>query len=247
MSNNENISSSSKNKKHDTTSESSNDSDLKTKKIILNDEIEKICKAIENKENIDLDKTIEILKQVSNLTITNYNRVYNEQNETINALKLINLNLACEVQYYKECLCEELIQTIKEWFNDLLDIGYTNAKGTVKINGYPINVVFDSSCLESSMPNHIREQLGLQITDYRCSSTTSNGEKKTCYEMLMVDIEIGGKIVNFPIKVVESIKDYLLLDTFFFITTQVKLNYKKIIIEMKYNHEKFSTLFTISK
>ncbi|CAG8583188.1 21446_t:CDS:2 [Cetraspora pellucida] len=201
------------NRKHDTASESSNDSDLETKKIILNDDIEKIHKAIENKENIDLDKTIGILKQVSNLTITDYNRVYDEQNETINALKLINLNLACEVQYYKGCLCEELIQTIKEWFNDLLDIKYTNAKGTVKINGYSINVVFDSGCSESSMPNHIREQLGLQITDYRCSpSTTSNGEKKTCYGMLMVDIEIGDKNVNFLIKVVESIKDYLLLE-----------------------------------
>ncbi|CAG8551887.1 12949_t:CDS:2 [Cetraspora pellucida] len=90
------------NRKHNTASESSNDSDLETKKIILNDEIEKIRKAIENKENIDLDKTIGILKQVSNLTITDYNRVYEEQNETINALKLINLNLACEVQYYKD-------------------------------------------------------------------------------------------------------------------------------------------------
>ncbi|CAG8718926.1 15488_t:CDS:2, partial [Cetraspora pellucida] len=90
---------------------------------------------------------------------------------------------------------------------------YTNAKGTVKINGYPVSVVFDSGCSESSMPNHIREKLGLQITDFRCSaSTMSNGDKKTCHGMLMVDIEIGGKVVNFPIKVVESVKNHLLLE-----------------------------------
>ncbi|CAG8571891.1 5479_t:CDS:2 [Cetraspora pellucida] len=122
MSDNENISSSSKNKEHDTASESSNESDLETKKIILYDEIEKIRKAIENKENVNLDKTIAILKQVSDLTITDYNRVYEEQNETIHALKLINLNLACEVQYYKGCLFEELLRLIKDWFNDILDM-----------------------------------------------------------------------------------------------------------------------------
>ncbi|CAG8794268.1 2419_t:CDS:1, partial [Cetraspora pellucida] len=56
------------------------------------------------------------------------------------------------------------------------------------------------------------EKLGLQITDFRCSaSMMSNGDKKTCYGMLMVDIEIGGKVVKFPIKVVESVKDHLLL------------------------------------
>ncbi|CAG8693943.1 24900_t:CDS:1 [Cetraspora pellucida] len=101
--------SSSKNKETDTASESSNDSNLETKKIILFDKIDKIHKSIENKENVDFDKTIEILKQVTDLTITDYNRVYNAQNETIDALKLINLNLACEVQYYKGCLFEELI------------------------------------------------------------------------------------------------------------------------------------------
>ncbi|CAG8730549.1 4730_t:CDS:1, partial [Cetraspora pellucida] len=100
-----NITSSSKNKESfDNASESSNESDLETKKIILFDEINKIRNSIENKEDVDLEKTIEILKQVSELTLTDYNRVYEEQNETIDALKLINLNLACEAQYYKECL-----------------------------------------------------------------------------------------------------------------------------------------------
>ncbi|CAG8706554.1 800_t:CDS:1, partial [Cetraspora pellucida] len=110
-----NIASTSKNKESsDIASESSNESDLETKKIILFDEINKIRNSIENKEEIDLEKTIEILKQVSELTLTDYNRVYEEQNETIDALKLINLNLACEAQYYKGCLCKELLQSIKE-------------------------------------------------------------------------------------------------------------------------------------
>ena len=117
-----NIANSSKNKESfDNASESSNESDLETKKIILFDEINKIRNSIENKEDIDLEKTIEILKQVSKLTLTDYNRVYEEQNETIDALKLINLNLACEAQYYKGCLCKELLQSIKEWFNELID------------------------------------------------------------------------------------------------------------------------------
>ncbi|CAG8796168.1 5545_t:CDS:1, partial [Cetraspora pellucida] len=100
-----NIASISKNKEFsDNASESSNESDLKIKKIILFDEINKIRNSIVNKEDIDLEKTIKILKQVSKLTLTNYNRVYKEQNETIDALKLIHLNLACEAQYYKGCL-----------------------------------------------------------------------------------------------------------------------------------------------
>ena len=105
-----NIASTSKNKESsDNVSESSNESDLESKKIILFDEINKIRNSIENKEDIDLEKTIEILKQVSELMITDYNRVYKEQNETIDALKLINLNLACEAQYYKGCLYKELL------------------------------------------------------------------------------------------------------------------------------------------
>ncbi|CAG8655284.1 24541_t:CDS:1, partial [Cetraspora pellucida] len=93
MSDNKNNASSSKKYESDNASESLAESDLETKIIILFDKIKNIYKAIENKENINLDKTIRILKQVSDLTITNYNRVYKEQNETIDALKLINLNL----------------------------------------------------------------------------------------------------------------------------------------------------------
>ncbi|CAG8828561.1 5644_t:CDS:1, partial [Cetraspora pellucida] len=119
MSNN---ASSSKNKDSDIASDSSNDGDLETQKIILYDKIAEIRNSIENKKNINLDETLKILKQVSDLMITDYNRAYKTQNEMINALKLINLNLICKVQYYKACLCKELLQLIREWFNELLDL-----------------------------------------------------------------------------------------------------------------------------
>ncbi|CAG8737541.1 11622_t:CDS:2, partial [Cetraspora pellucida] len=125
--------------------------------------------------------------------------------------------------------------------------GYTNAKAIIKINGQDINVVFDSGCSGASMPIHIMNQLGLVITDPRCSaSTMSNGNQKTSYGMLEAEIEIANRTIKIPFKVIETVKNHLLLGTYFFITTQAKINYKKMIVEMRYNQEKFSIPFSIN-
>ncbi|CAG8768262.1 9660_t:CDS:1, partial [Cetraspora pellucida] len=131
--------------------------------------------------------------------------------------------------------------------SNIFDItrGYTNAKSTIKINGQEVNVIFDSGCSGASMPKHIMNQLGLVITDSRSlASTMSNGNQKTSYGMLEADIEIANRMIKIPFKVIETVKNHLLLGTYFFLTTQAKINYKKMIIEMRYNQEKFSIPFS---